>query len=56
MKGKMQKIPPGGETCPQKNRTESEGYVGGQTFIWITENNLTDHYQPDYYRKVSVVN
>lgn len=30
------------ETCPQKNRTVSEGYVGGQTFLWITENNLTD--------------
>ena len=30
------------ETCPQKNRTASEGYVGGQTFLWITENNLTD--------------
>jgi group II intron reverse transcriptase/maturase len=30
------------KTCPQKNRTESEGYAGGQTFIWITENNLTD--------------
>jgi RNA-directed DNA polymerase len=30
------------KTCPQKNRTASEGYVGGQTFMWITENNLTD--------------
>lgn len=30
------------ETSPQKNRTASEGYVGGQTFLWITENNLTD--------------
>ena len=29
------------ETSPQKNRTASEGYVGGQTFLWITENNLT---------------
>jgi hypothetical protein len=24
-----------------KDRTESEGYVEGQTFMWITENNLT---------------
>lgn len=42
MKGRKQKIS-GKETCPQKNRTESEGYVGGQTYIWITENNLTDN-------------
>ena len=41
MNGRMQKIPKEG-TCPQKNRTASEGYVGGQTFLWITENNLTD--------------
>lgn len=30
------------ETWPLKNRTVSEGYVGGQTLLWITENNLTD--------------
>src|SRR5690606_12129522 len=36
------------ETCPQKNRTASEGYVGGQTFIWITENNLTDTNRSGY--------
>ena len=30
------------ETSPQKNRTVSEGYVEGQTFLRITENNLTD--------------
>ena len=41
MKGRQQKISPT-ETCPQKNRTASEGYVGGQTFMWITENHLTD--------------
>lgn len=44
----MQKNLPSGETCPQKNRTESEGYVGGQTYIWITENHLTDNHQPEY--------
>ncbi len=29
------------KTCPQKERTESKGYVGGQTYMGITENNLT---------------
>ena len=42
MKGRKQKIS-NNETCPQKNRTASEGYVGGQTFLWITENNPTDN-------------
>src|SRR5690554_2845080 len=41
MKERKQKNPSQG-TCPQKNRTESEGYAGGQTYIGITENNLTD--------------
>jgi RNA-directed DNA polymerase len=45
MKERKQKILETSETCPQKDRTESEGYVGGQTFIRITENNLTDNYQ-----------
>jgi hypothetical protein len=31
------------QTCPQKNRTASEDYVGGQTFMWITEKNLTEN-------------
>ena len=43
MKGRMQKKSL--DTCQQKNRTEFDGYVEGQTFIWITENNLTDKYQ-----------
>uniref|UniRef100_F4C407 RNA-directed DNA polymerase n=1 Tax=Sphingobacterium sp. (strain 21) TaxID=743722 RepID=F4C407_SPHS2 len=47
MKGRKQKISIK-ETCPQKNRTASEGYVGGQTFIWITENNLTDTNRSGY--------
>jgi RNA-directed DNA polymerase len=42
MKGRVQKIFEE-KTCPQKNRTESEGYVGGQTFLWITEKNLTEN-------------
>ncbi|RYD54424.1 MAG: group II intron reverse transcriptase/maturase [Sphingobacteriales bacterium] len=38
MIGRKQKISQ--DTWLQKNRTESEGYAGGQTFMWITENNL----------------
>jgi RNA-directed DNA polymerase len=41
MKGGKQKIFEQSETCPRKYRTASEGYVEGQTFMWITENNLT---------------
>jgi group II intron reverse transcriptase/maturase len=47
MKGRTQKISTN-ETCPQKNRTASEGYVGGQTFMWITENNLTNENRLGY--------
>ncbi len=47
MKGRKQKIS-GKETCPQKNRTASEGYVVGQTFMWITENNLTENNRLGY--------
>jgi RNA-directed DNA polymerase len=47
MKERKQKNPLQG-TCPQKNRTESEGYVGGQTYIGIAENNLTDTHQLGY--------
>ena len=47
MKGRKQKISVK-ETCSQKNRTESEGYAGGQTFMWITENNLTENNQSGY--------
>lgn len=47
MKGRKQKIFEE-KTCPQKNRTASEGYVGGQTFMRITENNLTDDNQLGY--------
>ncbi|WP_026811758.1 group II intron reverse transcriptase/maturase [Arenibacter latericius] len=42
MEGRTQKIFDESKTSKQKNRTEPEGYVGGQTFMWITENNLTD--------------
>lgn len=47
MKGRKQKISEK-ETCPQKNRPEAEGYVGGQTFMWKTENKLTDEDQLGY--------
>ena len=48
MKGRMQKISAQNDSCPQKNRTESEGYVGVQTFIGITENNFTEvHFTKD---------
>ena len=46
MKGGKQKISQ--DTCLQKSRAEPEGYAGGQTFIWITENNLTDADKPEY--------
>lgn len=40
MKGRKQKISK--DTCRQKNRAEPEGYAEGQTFMWITENNITN--------------
>jgi hypothetical protein len=48
MKGRKQQIPDRAGTSPQKNRTASEGYVGGQTFMWITENNVTDTHLEEY--------
>lgn len=33
------------KTYPQKNRTASEGNVGGQTFMRIIENKLTENNQ-----------
>lgn len=39
MKGRKQKIPQG--TWLQNDRAEPDSYAGGQTFMWITENNLT---------------
>lgn len=41
MKEGKQKIFATSKTCPRKDRTASEDYVEGQTFMWITENNLT---------------
>src|SRR5690606_15037241 len=38
----MQKISTESDNCQGKNRTASDGYLGVQTFIGITENNLTE--------------
>jgi len=46
MKGGKQKISK--DTCLQNSRAEPEGYAGGQTFIWIMENNLTNTDKPEY--------
>ena len=46
MKGRMQKISK--DTCLQNSRAEPEGYAGGQTYIWMTENNLTNTDKPEY--------
>lgn len=43
MKEREQKIFESAKTCPRKDRTASEDYVGGQTFMRITENNLTSN-------------
>jgi hypothetical protein len=42
MKGRKQKITSKTVTCQQRDRAEPEGYAGGQTYIWITENNITN--------------
>lgn len=44
MKGRKRKITKE-VTCLQTDRAESEGYAGGQTFMWITENNITNDHQ-----------
>jgi group II intron reverse transcriptase/maturase len=44
MKGRKQKKSE--DTWLQRDRAELEGYAGGQTYIWITENNLTNADQP----------
>ena len=46
MKGRKQKISQ--DTCLQNGRAEPEGCAGGQTFIWMTENNLTNTNKPGY--------
>ena len=43
MKGRMQKISQ--DTSQMADRTESDNKFGGQTFMWITENNFTNNEQ-----------
>lgn len=43
MKGRKQKISLHQRAVAQNNRTASESYATGQTFLWITENDLTEH-------------
>jgi group II intron reverse transcriptase/maturase len=43
MKGREQKIFERSRTCPDGDRTASEGHEGGQTYMRITENNLTSN-------------
>lgn len=40
MNGKEQKTEQ--DTCQRKDRAEPEGYVGGQTFLWMTEKGYTN--------------
>lgn len=44
MKGRKQKKSE--DTWLQRDRAELEWYAGGQTYIWITENNITNADQP----------
>lgn len=46
MEGRKQKI--SRDTCLQNSRAEPEGYAGGQTFMRMTENNLTNTDGPEY--------
>ena len=42
--------------CPQKVRTESEGYVGAQTFMWICEDNIVEvPFDKGYHPKSAVL-
>src|SRR5690242_998007 len=46
MKGRKQKISQ--DTCPQRARAAPEWYAGGQTLMWITENNLANAHPQEY--------
>jgi RNA-directed DNA polymerase len=46
MKERMQKISK--DTCQRKDRAEPEGYVGGQIYMRITENNFTSVDRPQH--------
>ena len=51
----MQKIFVSSKTCPQKNRTASEGYVGGQTFIWISKTESIDNVDGKEYGLLEMI-
>lgn len=53
--GRMQKIFVSSKTCPQKNRTASEGYVGGQTFIWISKTESIDNVDGKEYGLLEMI-
>jgi len=36
------------DTCHHEHRAEPEGIDGGQTYMWITENKLTNTNRPAY--------
>src|SRR5690606_24478553 len=55
MKEGMQKIFDRSKTCPQKNRTEPEGYVGGQTFMWITETDAINNENQKGYSLLEMI-
>lgn len=38
----MQKTSAQANDCPQRARTESEGYEGVQTYVWKTEDNIVE--------------
>ena len=42
MQDRMQKTLADFRDCPQKNRTESEGYEGVQTYRWMIEDNIAE--------------
>ena len=42
MQARMQKTWSQGNDCPQRDRTESEGYEGVQTYIWMAEDNVVE--------------
>jgi len=46
MEGRKQKISQ--DTYRQNSRAEPEGYAGGQTFMWISENKLTNTDRSEY--------
>ena len=42
MKERTQKTLAQATDCPHGNRMESDGYEGVQTFMWMTEDNITE--------------